>query len=72
MTFKEVRIFLCIKISKQKRDDNDNNQDINELSIKISRAILTLTAFSADKEDSVIRSDISTSVIYAEVVRDSI
>jgi len=34
--------------------------------------MLTLTAFFTDKEDSVIRSDISTSVIYAEAVRDSI
>ncbi len=28
--------------------------------------------FSADKEDSVIKSNISTPVIYAEAVRDSI
>ncbi len=34
--------------------------------------MLTLTAFFTDKEDSVIRSDILTSVIYAEAVRDSI
>jgi len=34
--------------------------------------MLTLAAFSADKEDSVIRPDILTSVIYAEAVRDSI
>jgi len=45
---------------------------MNEFSIKILRAMLTLAAFFTDKEDSVIRSDISTSVIYAEAVRDSI
>jgi len=45
---------------------------VNELLIKILRVMLTLTAFFTDKEDSVIRSDILTSVIYAEAVRDSI
>jgi len=45
---------------------------MNELSIKILRIILTLIVFSADKEDSMIRSDILISVIYAEAVRDSI
>ncbi len=45
---------------------------MNEFSIKILRAMLTLTAFFINKEDSIIRSDISTSVIYAEAVRDSI
>ncbi len=34
--------------------------------------MLTLVMFFIDKEDSVIKSDISTSVIYAEAVRDSI
>ncbi len=34
--------------------------------------MLTFTAFFTDKEDFIIRSDISTSVIYAEAVRDSI
>ncbi len=34
--------------------------------------MLTLTAFSADKEDSVIKSDILISVIYVKAVRDSI
>ncbi len=34
--------------------------------------MLTLTAFFIDKEDSIIRLDISTSVIYAEAVRDLI
>ncbi len=34
--------------------------------------MLTLMMFFTDKEDSIIRSDILTSVIYAEAVRDSI
>ncbi len=34
--------------------------------------MLTLTVFSINKKDSVIKSDISMSVIYAEAVRDSI
>jgi len=45
---------------------------VNEFLIKILRIILTFTAFFIDKKDSVIRSDISMSVIYAEAVRDSI
>jgi len=34
--------------------------------------MLTLAAFFTDKEDSIIRFDISISVIYAEAVKDSI
>jgi len=34
--------------------------------------MLILTAFFIDKEDSIIRFNILTSVIYAEAVRDSI
>jgi len=45
---------------------------VNEFLIKILRVMLTLTAFFTDKEDSIIRSDILTSVIYAEAVKDSI
>ncbi len=45
---------------------------MNEFLIKILRVMLTLTAFFTDKEDSIIRSDILTSVIYAEAVKDSI
>jgi len=45
---------------------------VNELLIKILRVMLTLVIFSADKEDSVIRPDISMPVIYAEAVKDSI
>jgi len=71
MTLKGVRTFLCIKISKQKRNNNNDDQDADELSTKISRAMLTLAAFFTGKEDSVIRPDISTSATYAEAVRDS-
>jgi len=45
---------------------------VNELLIKILKVILTLIVFSADKEDSVIKSDILTFIIYAEAVRDLI
>ena len=72
MTFKEVRTFLCVKILKWKRDNDDDNQDVNELLIKILRVILTLMTFFTDKEDSMIRPDILTSALYAEAVRDSI
>jgi len=45
---------------------------MNELLIKILKVMLTLIAFSADKKDFMIRSDILISVIYAEAVKDSI
>ncbi len=45
---------------------------MNELLIKILRIILTFIMFFTDKEDSIIKSDISTFAIYAEAVRDSI
>ncbi len=45
---------------------------MNELLIKILKVILTFTAFSVDKEDSIIKFNILTSVIYAEAVRDLI
>ncbi len=45
---------------------------MNELLIKILRIMLTFMTFFIDKEDSMIRSDILTSVIYAEAVKDSI
>ncbi len=72
MTLKEVRIFLCVKILKWKKNNNNDDQDADKLSIKILRVMLTLVMFFIDKEDSVIKSDISTSVIYTEAVRDSI
>ncbi len=70
MTLKKVRIFLCVEISKQKKDNN--NQDVNELSIKMFKIILALVTLSADKENFVIRFDIFTFIIYVEVVRDLI
>jgi len=70
MTLKKVRTFLCVKISKQKR--NDNNQDVNEFSIKIFKVILALVILSADKEDFMIKFDIFTFIIYTEAVKDSI
>ncbi len=45
---------------------------MNELLIKILKVILIFTAFSVDKEDSIIKSNILMLVIYAEAVRDSI
>jgi len=45
---------------------------VNELLIKILKVMLTLTAFFADKKDSVIKLNILMSVIYAEAVKDSI
>jgi len=45
---------------------------VNEFLIKILKIILTLTTFFTDKENSIIKCDISTSIIYAEAVRDSI
>jgi len=70
MTFKEVRTFLCVDISKQKK--NNNNQNVNEFSIKMSKIILTLVTLSAEEEDSIIRFNIFTFIIYTEAVRDSI
>ncbi len=45
---------------------------MNEFLIKILRVILTLIMFFTDKEDFIIKSDILTSVIYIEAVKDSI
>jgi len=45
---------------------------VNEFLIKILRVILTLIMFFTDKEDFIIKSDILTSVIYIEAVKDSI
>jgi len=70
VTLKKVRTFLCVEISKQKRDNN--NQNVNEFSIKIFRIILALVTLFADKENSVIRFDIFTFIIYVEAVRNSI
>jgi len=67
---KRVRTFLCIEILKWKRDNN--NQDANEFSIKMFKIMFTLAALSADEENSVIKFDIFTFIIYTETVRDSI
>jgi len=46
---------------------------MNELSIKIFKVILTLTAFTANEEDlTIIKFNILISVIYAKAVRDLI
>ena len=45
---------------------------MNEFLTKILKVILTLIIFFTDKEDSMIKSDILTSIIYAEAVKDSI
>jgi len=45
---------------------------VNEFLTKILKVILTLIIFFTDKEDSMIKSDILTSIIYAEAVKDSI
>ncbi len=45
---------------------------IDKFLIKILKIMLTFTAFSIDKEDFIVRSDILTFVIYVEAVRDSI
>ena len=69
MTLKKFKTFLCIEISKQKRDDN--NQDVNEFSIKMFKIIFAIVTLSADKENSAIRFNIFTFIIYAETVKDS-
>ncbi len=70
MIFKKVRTFLCIKISKWKRDNN--NQDVNEFSIKMFKIMLALVTLSADKKNSAIKFNIFTFIIYTEAVKDSI
>jgi len=45
---------------------------VNEFLIKILRIMLIFIAFFTDKKDSIIKSDISISIIYAEAVRDLI
>jgi len=70
VTLKRVRTFLCIEILKWKRDNN--NQDVNEFSIKMFKIIFALVTLSADKENSVIIFNIFTFIIYTEAVKDSI
>ncbi len=72
VSIKRVKTFLYIKILKKRQKDNDT--DFNELIIKILRVMLTLTAFTVNDENSEhsVRTDISTSLIYAKAVKDLI
>ncbi len=72
VSIKKVKTFLYIKISKRRQKNNDT--DFNEFIIKILKVMLTLTAFTVNDENSkyLIKTDILTSLIYTEVVRDSI
>ncbi len=69
---KKVKTFLCIKILKRRQKNNDT--DFNEFIIKILKVMLTLTAFTVNDKNSkyLVKIDISTSLIYAEAVRDLI
>jgi len=72
ISIKKVKTFLCIKILKRRQ--KNNNIDFNELMTKILRIMLTLTAFTVNDENSKhsIKTDILTSLTYAEAVRDLI
>ncbi len=72
VSIKKVKTFLCIKILKRTQKNNDT--DFNKLIIKILKVILTLTAFTVNDENNKysVKTDILTSLIYAEAVRDSI
>jgi len=72
VSIKKVKTFLCIKILK--RTQKNNNTDFNKLIIKILKVMLTLTAFTVNDENNKysVKTDILTSLIYAEAVRDSI
>ena len=69
---KKVKTFLYIKILKKRQ--KNNNTDFNKLITKILKIMLTLTAFTVNNKNNEYsaRTDISTSLIYAEAVRDSI
>ncbi len=69
---KKVKIFLYIKILKRRQ--KNNNIDFDKLIIKILKVILILTAFTVNDESNKysVKTDISTSLIYAEAVRDLI
>ncbi len=69
---KKVKTFLCIKILKRRQKNNDIN--FNKFIIKILKIMLTLTAFTVNDKNNeyLIKIDISTSLIYAEAVRNSI
>ncbi len=69
---RKVKTFLCIKILKRRQ--KNNNTDFNKFMIKILRVMLTLTAFTVNDENNehLAKTDILTSLIYAEAVRDLI
>jgi len=72
VSIKKVKTFLHIEILKKRWKNNDT--DFNELMIKILRIMLTLTAFTVNDENSEhsAKTNILTSLIYAEAVKDSI
>ena len=72
ISIKKVKTFLHIEILKKRQKDNDT--DFNEFIIKILKVILTLTAFIVNDENSKysVKTDILTSLIYIEAVRDLI
>ncbi len=72
ISIKKVKTFLYIKILKRRQKNNDI--DFNEFIIKILRVMLTLIAFIVNDENNKysVRTDILTSLIYVEVVRDPI
>ncbi len=72
ISIKKVKTFLHIEILKKRQKDNDT--DFNEFIIKILKVILTLTAFIVNDENSkyLVKTDILTSLIYIEAVRDLI
>ena len=72
VSIKRVKTFLYIEILKKRQKNNDT--DFNKFIIKILRVMLTLTAFTVNDENNEhsAKIDISTSLIYTEVVRDSI
>jgi len=69
---KKVKTFLYIKILKRKQKNNDT--DFNKFIIKILKIMLILTVFTVNDESNEhsVRTDILTSLVYIEVVRDSI
>ncbi len=72
VSIKRVKTFLYIKILK--RRSKNNNTDFNKLMTKILKIMLTLTAFTVNDENNEhsAKTDILTSLIYVEVVRDLI
>jgi len=72
ISIKKVKTFLYVKILKRRWKNNDT--DFNEFIIKILKIMLTLTAFIVNNENNEYsaKTDILTSLIYAEAVKDSI